>query len=247
VASSGKRKAADATARAATQRKRFMRAIVLLGVVGAGVLVYLVTRPAPDATVQDTGTAPPPAESAKGYTLGKPDAPVQIREFADFECPACANYAVVTEPDVRTQLVDKGLATITYFDYPLPMHKNTWWASHAAACANDQGKFWEMHDRLFAGQAEWNGLTTNDPLPIFAGYAKDLGLDVPKWRGCVKDRLHQRDIEARKAEAERLHVRQTPTFYVGQREISGSIGFDQLRAVVDSALHSAKPSSAPTS
>jgi len=62
------------------------------------------------------------------------------------------NYSVVTEPDVRKRIIDPGLARVTYYDFPLPQHKNTMVASEAAACANDQGKFWEMHDRLFQGR-----------------------------------------------------------------------------------------------
>jgi protein-disulfide isomerase len=224
--------------------RSFYAAIVLILVVGVAALAYLVGRPraAPVSTYVPTI----PAGTAKGYSMGRPDAPVQMLEFADFECPACAHYSVVTEPDVRSHLVDAGALRVTYYDFPLPMHKNTWWASHAAACADDQGKFWEMHDRIFAGQSDWNGETTDNPVPILEGYAKALGLDVPKWRGCVDGRVHQRDIEANRAEAERRQVQQTPTFVIGNRMIAGSISYDEIKAYVDTARAgaAAKPSAA---
>ncbi len=212
----------------------FYASIVLIIVAGVAILAYLAGRrppPPPVATVDPSV----PATDAKGYTIGRPEAPVQMVEFADFECPACANYAVVTEPDVRKRLVDAGILRITFYDFPLPMHKNTWFASHAAACANDQGKFWEMHDRVFAGQNDWTGEVTSNPMPILEGYAKELGLDVPKWRACVDTRTHQRDIEANRAEAERRHVMQTPTFVIGDRVIAGAVTYDEIKAYVDSA------------
>jgi protein-disulfide isomerase len=211
----------------------FLRGILVLVLLGGGLLGYLATRQkAPVASRIDPNL--PPAV-AKGYVLGRPDAPVHIMEFADFECPACANYTVVTEPDVRKRIIDSGLAQVTYYDFPLPQHKNTLVASEAAACANDQGKFWEMHDRLFQGQGDWNTQATSDPAKVMKGYAKDLGLDVDRWQQCVDRRTHERDILANKAEGERHHVNETPTFVVGDRIVPGAIGFDQLRAFVDSA------------
>ena len=211
----------------------FVAVVVLLVVVGAGVLGYLANRPKPVAA--RTLDAAVPASAATGHTLGRSDAPVHIMEFADFECPACANYTVVTEPDVRRRIIDSGYAQVTYYDFPLPQHKNTLVASEAAACAGDQGKFWEMHDRLFQGQTEWNGETTSDPEKVMRGYAQTLGLDVPRWQQCVEQGAHQRDIAANKAEGEQLHVNETPTFVIGNRVLPGAITFDELHAYVDSA------------
>jgi protein-disulfide isomerase len=213
--------------------RAFLGAILVIVIVAGALLAYLAGRTkAPIATTVDPNL--PPAV-AKGYVLGRPDAPVHIMEFADFECPACANYAVVTEPDVRKRIIDSGLAQVTYYDYPLPQHKNTLVASEAAACANDQGKFWEMHDRLFFGQTEWNTEATSDPEKVMKGYAKDLGLDVNRWQQCVDQSTHQRDIQANKAEGDRHHVNETPTFVIGNKMIPGAIGFDAMHAYVDSA------------
>ncbi len=206
--------------------------IVVLVLAGGALLAYLAQPKPPVVSTVDPNL--PPAV-AKGYVLGRADAPVHIMEFADFECPACANYTVVTEPDVRKRIIDSGLAQVTYYDFPLPMHKNTLVASEAAACANDQGKFWEMHDRLFLGQGDWNGEATSDPAKVMRGYAKDLGLDVDRWQQCVDQRAHARDIQANKAEGDRHHVMETPTFVIGNRVVPGAIGFDELRAYVDSA------------
>jgi protein-disulfide isomerase len=211
----------------------FVALIVVLLLVGAAVLAYLSRRPR-EAVATIVDPTLPPAQ-ATGHSMGRPDAPVQILEFADFECPACANYSVVTEPDVRKRIIDLGLARVTYYDFPLPQHKNTWVASEAAACAGDQGKFWEMHDRLFQGQNDWNTEATSDPAGVMKGYAKDLGLAVDTWQTCLSQHTHRREIEANKAEAERRHVDQTPTFVIGNRMIPGSLTDDQMKAYVDSA------------
>jgi protein-disulfide isomerase len=221
-------------ARTTLSPRAFLAAVIVIVLVAGGLLAYLAAgrTKAPAATTVDPNL--PPAV-AKGYALGRPDAPVHIMEFADFECPACANYTVVTEPDVRKRIIDSGLAQVTYYDFPLPQHKNTLVASEAAACANDQGKFWEMHDRLFQGQTDWNGEATSDPEKVMKGYAKDLGLDVNRWQQCVDQRAHARDIEANKAEGDRHHVNETPTFVIGNKMIPGAITFDEMHAYVDSA------------
>jgi protein-disulfide isomerase len=232
-------KAGRGRARAgAANPKSFVALVLVLILAGAGGLAYLTGRQhGAAATIVDPNL--PPAV-AKGYTMGRPDAPVQILEFADFECPACGNYSVVTEPDVRKRIIEPGLARVTYYDFPLPQHKNTLSASESAACANDQGKFWEMHDRLFQGQTDWNTEATSDPVSVMQGYAKAIGLDVDKWRACVDSRTHEREILANKAEGERRQVNQTPTFVIGNRMVPGSLTDDQIKAYVDSARGGAK-------
>ncbi len=145
----------------AANPKSFVALVLVLFLAGAGGLAYLTGRQ--HASRDDRGPEPPPG-GGEGIYVRPADAPVQILEFADFECPACGNYSVVTEPDVRKRIIDPGLAQVTYYDFPLPQHKNTMTASEAAACANDQGKFWEMHDRLFQGQTDWNTEATSDPV-----------------------------------------------------------------------------------
>ena len=133
--------------------------------------------------------------------MGSPDAPVKIVEFADFECPACAQFAMLTEPDIRERLVKTGLASVEFYVFPLPMHANTWSASNAAYCANEQGKFWEMHDRLFYTQDLWNTQSTSNPGKKMLGYAADIGLDAGKFEECFDSKRHYPNIKASGAEA----------------------------------------------
>jgi protein-disulfide isomerase len=214
-------------------QKRFAFVLVAVAVIGAGVLGYVVTRPKGGPVAVDPNL--PPAK-AEGYLIGKEDAPVKIIEFADFECPACGQWATLTEPDVRARLIYTGLASIRFYDFPLPMHKNTWAASNAAACASDQGKFWEMHDHLFYAQDLWNGEATSNPGKKMKAFAKELGLDEKKFDECFDSQVHYPRIKASAAEAERRGVDQTPSFIIGGQRYPGNVPYDQIKKLVEAEL-----------
>jgi protein-disulfide isomerase len=211
----------------------FWLGLGLVAVLGIAALGYLASRPKVTATTIDPNLPPMKAE---GYVLGSPTAPVEVIEFADFECPSCGQFATLTEPDVRTKLVNTGKIRIRYIDFPLPMHRNTWDASLAAACANDQGKFWEMHDVMFQNQDRWNGEATNRPRPVLAEYAKGLGLDMTKYDACMDAETHRAKVQSHEQEAERRQVNSTPTFVIGGKLIPGALPYDTFKQLVDAEL-----------
>jgi protein-disulfide isomerase len=211
-----------------------------IAVIGAAMVGYAATRPS-GADRVTTIDPTVPAGAPEGYVMGSPDAPVEIIEFADFECPACGQFAIVTEPQVRELLVKTGKARIRFFDFPLDIHRNTKPAHLAAACANDQGKFWEMHDQLFHGQDKWNTQATSNPKKVFVGYVRALGLDENAWETCFDERRHMSRIDANFAEGTRRRVGSTPTFIIGNRMVPGALGYDKLKAMVDSATPTAAP------
>jgi protein-disulfide isomerase len=229
--------------RAASTRS-FYIALAVIAVIGAGLIVRTAGHKSAGPRAIDVK---PTAAQAEGYLLGNANAPVQIMEFADFECPACGQFATITEPDVRKRIVDAGLASYRFFDFPLvEAHKNTLAASNAAACAADQGKFWEMHDRLYYGQPEWSGETTSNPKKVFQRYVKEIGLDGDAWEKCFDEQRHLSRILSNRAEGERRGVNATPTFVIGSKMISGGISYDQLKAYVDSAAKQVATAAAST-
>ncbi|HEX5437662.1 MAG TPA: thioredoxin domain-containing protein [Gemmatimonadaceae bacterium] len=221
-----------AASRSSGPNRKFYVALVGIAVVGIVLVGWSIARPRPGMQVTTVQATP---SQAHGYVYGNPNAPVKILEFGDFECPVCGQFAIVTEPDVRQRILDTGLASLTYFDFPLSMHHNTIPASNAAACADDQGKFWPMHDRLFSGQLEWNTEATNNPKKVFLRYAKELGLNTQQWEQCYDSQKHMSRIMGNRAEALRRHIDQTPTFIIGNKMIPGPIPYDQLKAYVDAA------------
>jgi protein-disulfide isomerase len=204
--------------------------LAVLGVIGVATLGWVVSRPAKTLTL-DPATLPTVA--AAGILKGDPFAPVQVLEFGDFECPGCAYYATVTGPDVMQRLVATGEVSFRFFDLPLTdIHPNSVAAHNAAHCSNEQGKFWEMHDRLFSGQNEWNAQATKRPKRVFERYARAIGLDVEAWNECYDSGRMLAVINANRNEASRLRISVTPTFIIGNRIVNSAIPYDQFRAYV---------------
>ena len=226
----------------AQSKTPFYALLAVVAVVGVAALAYVATRPKAVAKTVDPATVV--AGEPQGYLLGKPDAPVQVIEFADFECPACGQFATLSEPDIRKRLIEPGTISYRFYDYPLSMHRNTWPASNAAACADEQGKFWEMHDVLFNAQDQWNGQATSRPKSKFKDYAKTIGLDVGKWEACYDAQKYQPRIKANEQMATKRGASQTPTFVIGNKMVGGAISYDNFKALVDSALVLAKADTA---
>ena len=227
-------------ARGAKSRRGFFVALALVALAGLAIIASVLQRGSQSASAGPlvVPPAPPGAAAPVGYSMGRPAAPVEIIEYADFECSVCGQYFAVTEPDVRKQLVEPGLARYTLYDLQVnAAHANSPAASLAASCAAEQGQFWPMHDRLYGGQDEWNSQVTNDPRPVFAGYAKQLGLDMAKWNSCYDSRRGLQHLAVNHAAAERLGpgFRGTPTFVIGDRVMQSAATFDAIKAMVDSA------------
>jgi protein-disulfide isomerase len=208
--------------------------LAVIGVVlvagAAGIWTTMQNKPKPIELAAGT-----PLPAAEGYLRGKPDAPITIIEFADFECPGCGQFSTIQGPDIKARIIDAGLANFRFYDFPLTsIHANTISAHLAAACANDQGKFWEMHDALFAGQYDWSSQATSNPRKIIDGYAQQIGLDMAAYGQCFDTQKHVARIQANvKAGAER-GVQGTPTVVIGDRLYYPAPNFDQLKAIIDS-------------
>lgn len=214
------------------------RFYVLLGVVavlGGGALIF-ASQDKPAAGLTWTGPAPAPAtDGFNGYTLGSDSAPVEIIEFLDFECPACQNFATVQMPTIRQQLIETGKVRWRTRDYPLSGHPYSRFAAHAAQCAGEQAKFWEMHDQLFLDHS-W-AQTGRDPSRLFRRMAGQAGLDVARYDECMASARYAGRIEASRLEGERVGVNGTPSFFVNGRLVGGGVPTsDQLKAIVDGVL-----------
>jgi protein-disulfide isomerase len=157
---------------------------------------------------------------------GPESAPVTIVEFADYDCPFCAR----TEATLKAiaQQYDRQVR-IAFKNQPLPMHANARPAARAALAAAEQGKFWEYHDALFKHQGAL------DPASL-EGYAKDLGLDVERFREAMASDRSESSVRADAAEATRLGVEGTPTFFVNGRKIVGAQPLPKFQSAVEAAL-----------
>jgi protein-disulfide isomerase len=157
---------------------------------------------------------------------GPAAAPISLVEFSDFECPYCAEIAPVVHQLLAAYPRQVRFA---FKHYPLPMHKESPLAHEAALAAGDQGKFWEMHDALFAGQDK---LTRDDLI----AKAKQLNLDVPRFTKDLDTHRFKPQIDADRQEGNRLGVDGTPYFFINGHAISGGASLQDFKHLIDAAL-----------
>jgi protein-disulfide isomerase len=120
-------------------------------------------------------------------------------------------------------------------------HRNSPTASLAAACANEQGKFWEMHDALYSNQDRWSTGATSDPRDVIDPLARQVGLDVSRYEQCMSAQKYLANIQAHRRAAERYQIRSTPSFVIGGKVYAGSLPYDEFKKYVDQARASATP------
>ena len=224
-----------ASKKSSTSNRAFYLIIAAVAVLGIAALTYQSTRPKTVNVASPIDSTLPPVASS-GYVMGSPTAPIEVTEFGDFECPACGRFAELTEPDVRKNYVSTGKIRWRFIDFPWSMHRNTWQASRAAACADEQGKFWEFHDALYANQDKWNGEATTNPDKFMKQLGEQLGLDESKFDSCIDDKRMQAKIQAHYTLAMQRHVNQTPTFIIGDQQVAAAMPYDDFAKLLDSAL-----------
>jgi len=174
---------------------------------------------------------PPTVEVAVGSTpfQGKDKAPITIIEFSDYECPYCKKAEPTIEEVIKVY-GDK--VRLAYRNYPLPFHKSAKPAAIAALCANEQGKFWPMHDKLMAA----TDLTPANMQQI----ATAVGLDRKKFDDCVKDGdKFEADIQKDLAAGQAAGVNGTPAFFINGRLLDGAQPIEKFKEVIDEELENA--------
>ncbi|WP_417543756.1 DsbA family protein [Marinobacter sp.] len=226
--------------RKANSRKPLAIGVTVL-VLAAIVLGVVFLTAAPKPTSDELPVAAPNAEAFPaqldqyGVSVGADNAQVVVREFADYQCPACGAFSEASKR-LKQEYVEAGKVRFVYFDLPLRQHQNAFPAAQAARCAGDQGAYWEMHERLYDSQTEWSG--SNDPVATFARYGNDLGLDERRLRRCMTTELHREAVEASRRVAMQLQVTSTPTVLVDNIRLTRP-GWGQLSALVERELSSA--------
>jgi protein-disulfide isomerase len=157
---------------------------------------------------------------------GPASAPVELIEFADFECPYCQSAS----PTVTRVLETYGdRIRFVYRNYPLASHPNAVPAAEAAQCANEQGKFWAYHDRLFSNPGHLSVAELKQT-------AADLGLDPSRFNACVDSHKYQAVIEADTQAGNQAGVSGTPAFFINGRLLSGAQPFDAFKRLIDEEL-----------
>jgi protein-disulfide isomerase len=190
-------------------------------------------RPAPDALPTN------PVSIAKEPFKGAANAKVALIEFSDYQCPFCGRYDADTYPQIQKEYVDTGKIKYVWRDLPLDFHKQAFKAAEAAHCAGEQGKFWEMHDHLFANQKN----LAPEELPKFA---EALKLDKGQFQQCIDSSRYAEEIKKDITEAGNVGISGTPSFLVGlvqpngtvkiTKKLVGAKPYAEFKAAIDSLL-----------
>jgi len=164
--------------------------------------------------------------AAKGPSRGPDNAAVTIVEFSDFQCPFCGRVF----PTVEKLMKDyDGKVRLVFRHFPLSFHPNAEKAAEAAACAQDQGKFWQMHDKMFSNQQK---LAVED----LKTFAKDIGLDQGKFDKCLDSGEKAAMVSADEKDGESAGVSGTPAFFINGIFINGAVPYEQFKEAVDREL-----------
>jgi len=242
--------------------KRILPFIIILAVLGTAVgSAWYFTRPdakpvtpapapATPASAQTNSASPtttqPPTQpvanrgipgAEPAHMLGTATAPIQLEEFGDFECPPCGIFHPILE-QMHEEFGDR--LAITFREFPLvPTHQHALAAASAAEAAGIQGKFWPMHDLLYERQKDWK--TAFDVRPVFESYAKEIGVDVERYkRDMGGDLVAQRIFQDGKR-GHSLGVKGTPTVFVNGREVAfEDLPAEKLRLVIQKELEAIK-------
>lgn len=164
--------------------------------------------------------------AANGPVKGPANAPIEVIEFSDFQCPFCQR----ANPTVEQVLSTYGdRIRFVYRHYPLPSHPNARPAAEASQCAAEQGKFWPYHDKLFANPSKLGDADLKQQ-------AAELGMDAAKFNACVDSHKYAAQIAADMKDGEAAGVNGTPAFFINGRLISGAQPFSEFKRVIDEEL-----------
>jgi protein-disulfide isomerase len=204
---------------------------VFLGALGAGVALYRSARnPAPTATP----SAPPDMfESFSPHVRGGNNAPVTLEEYGDYQCPPCGALFPMLK-SIEAQYGER--LRFVFRQYPLStMHPHALVAAQAAEAAGLQGRFWEMHDRLYENQQKWSAEV--DPRPLFINYARDIGIDVDRFISDMNGQQVKARVTSDRLRGSSMGVTGTPTLFINGRMLRPeAMTPEGIRTAIDTML-----------
>lgn len=219
-------------------------AILLAALIVSGTLLW--TRGAPsgigkDGSAQIGGAGDPskPVDvkvRANDHILGNKDAKVTIVEFSDFQCPFCRSFWSNTLSQIKKDYIDTGKAQFVYKHFPLDFHPGAKPAAEGSECASDQGKFWEMHDKIYEEQAKLGQGTVQFTKQDVAKWAAAVGLNMNQFNQCVSSGKYSQLVGDDLAYGSSLGISGTPTFFINGQRVVGAQPFAAFQAVIDGLL-----------
>lgn len=213
--------------------------ILVAGVMISGSLLY--------ANWDKASVAPQVKQDPQGNTvvdvsvdddpvMGNKNAKVTIVEFSDYQCPFCRSFWQDSLPQIKKEYIDTGKVKLVYRDYPLSFHAMAQKSAEAAECADDQGRYWEMHDKMFTEQSKLGQGTVQYTLNDLKKWATQLGLNSPQFNQCLDSDKYKAEVEKDFADGSAAGVTGTPSFFINGRFMVGAQPFAGFKAIIDEEL-----------
>lgn len=171
-----------------------------------------------------------PSLDGVGYDRGDPQARVEVVEFGDFGCSACAQFAVEALPAIEAEFIQTGRVRWKFVPFVLGAFRNSKQATAAALCAAEQDAFWPAHDLLYQQQKRWS--SAKDPDATLRGLVLEAGVDSSRFERCYRDPATKKQTGELTKLAKEFKVNATPTFLVGARRIRGALPATLFRQVL---------------
>lgn len=208
--------------------------IIAALVIGGGVILFLKDN---SQKTSQPGARPDDQSAivrTNNHSRGSASAKVTIVEFGDYQCPACGYINPVVN-QIAAKYQSTNQVRLVYRNFPLTqIHKNAMLSAEAAEAAGLQGKFWEMHDKLYETQSQWSELT--QPLDFFKSLAGQIGLDVNQFMKAVQSPQILAIVRADAADAAALNLPGTPTFFINGRQLQNIPSFAEFSQLIDVEL-----------
>lgn len=173
--------------------------------------------------------------------LGNKDAPLTLIAFSDYQCPFCARFSNETLPILKKEYVETGKLKYVFRDFPLAFHQYAHKAAIATNCAGEQGRYWEMHDKLFKNQFAMQ-------IEDLKGYSRQINLNQEAFIACLDSGKYDKKIKKDMDDGTKAGVSGTPTFFLGLtgknkeikgRRLVGAQPFDVFKQQIDELLKKA--------
>jgi protein-disulfide isomerase len=165
------------------------------------------------------------------YLAATNSATLTLVEFGDYECPACGEY----NPIIKQILTNySGKINYVFRNYPLPQHTNAPISSYAVEAAGLQGKYWQMHDKVYDTQNDWANLP--DPTNVFVGYANDIELNADQFTKDLNSSSVKNKVQNDMNDGNTIGITETPTFFLNGQRMNLTGSYDQFKSLIDSSL-----------
>lgn len=206
--------------------------ITIIFLAGIWGLIALVNNNNSSDVLSSQITNLPPV-SKDDIVAGDPQkAKTTLIEYADFQCPACANYSPIVR-QLEKDFGDKLL--IVYRFFPLPQHKNAMISAQAGYAAGKQNKFWEMSDLLYENQSTW--ADSSSAQDIFTSYAKKLGLNISQFATDLNSETGKRMINDQKNAGASVGINSTPTFFINSKKIANPRSYEAFKQLIQDEIN----------